>query len=256
MQNGSTQNWNYDNVVALPRKESTMSKTRICEVPNCTGNAVSHGLCDKHRIRLREHGDVNFVKRPSDWGKRRAHPMYEAWQSMKRGSRLAGGVCARWTDFWLFLEDMGERPSENHRLYRKDGTQPFSKENCEWRASILDRDSRATSAQYQQVYRMKRPRIVQAVHLKKKYGLTVEQFDQMLVEQGGVCAVCRKTENAKHAVTGGVRNLAVDHCHDSGQVRGLLCTNCNRGMGNFSDDVETLSAAIEYLEKHKRKRAA
>lgn len=74
-----------------------------------------------------------------------------------------------------------------------------------------------------------------------KYGITKEKFDSMLSEQEGCCAICRKPP-AK------VR-LAIDHCHRSGDVRGLLCSFCNRALGLFGDDLEILNSAIKYLEK-------
>jgi hypothetical protein len=76
--------------------------------------------------------------------------------------------------------------------------------------------------------------------LKRKFNITKEQYDTMLHEQGGVCAIC------KGVCT---RALAVDHCHTTGKVRGLLCNNCNRGIGHLKDSVEILEAAINYLRR-------
>jgi len=78
--------------------------------------------------------------------------------------------------------------------------------------------------------------------LRKNYGITVEQYDEMLVAQNYVCAICGdKDEN---------KRLHVDHCHASGRVRGLLCRGCNLGLGKFKDNVETMFAAIKYLSKN------
>lgn len=76
----------------------------------------------------------------------------------------------------------------------------------------------------------------------KKYRLTSEQYLEMLHEQGGVCAICCRPPSPK-------RKLAVDHCHSSGVVRGLLCSNCNSMIGLASDSPSVLSAAIDYLQK-------
>lgn len=71
------------------------------------------------------------------------------------------------------------------------------------------------------------------------YGITVEQFKSMLDEQGNVCKICR------NECTRG--RLSVDHDHTTGTVRGLLCRKCNLGLGNFQDNVQYLSRAMEYL---------
>ena len=78
-------------------------------------------------------------------------------------------------------------------------------------------------------------------YLKRDYGLTYDQYLCMLKSQGGVCAICGKAEEK--------RRLAVDHCHNTGVIRGLLCGMCNTAIGKLNDDVNLLKKAIEYLEK-------
>lgn len=70
--------------------------------------------------------------------------------------------------------------------------------------------------------------------------MTEGDFDSMLESQGGACAICRTKEP-------GGRNWCVDHCHDSGKVRGILCLECNAGLGKFKDNPDFLRRAIEYL---------
>lgn len=77
--------------------------------------------------------------------------------------------------------------------------------------------------------------------LQKKYGITLKQYNAMLRKQKGGCWIC-KTKPKK-------RMLAVDHSHATGEVRGLLCHRCNRGLVWFSDKPERLHMAAEYLEK-------
>jgi len=81
--------------------------------------------------------------------------------------------------------------------------------------------------------------------LRYAYGVDAAWYDQQLAKQSGVCAICRKPENKK--INGKVLRLAVDHCHDTGTVRGLLCQACNRGIGCFNHDVGLLNAAISFL---------
>ena len=88
---------------------------------------------------------------------------------------------------------------------------------------------------------------VQRAKLLRQYDLTVEQYEDMLAAQGGVCAICRKPEAAVHWQNNKVRNLAVDHDHASGVVRGLLCHRCNRVLGLLEDDVDLIQSARQYL---------
>lgn len=78
----------------------------------------------------------------------------------------------------------------------------------------------------------------------RNYGVTPERFAEMIAKQGGRCAICGAVE------PGGKGTWHVDHCHDSGVVRDLLCSNCNIGLGNFKDNPNSLQAAIAYLERH------
>lgn len=78
-------------------------------------------------------------------------------------------------------------------------------------------------------------------HLRKTFGISQVDYNQLLKLHGNVCGICEKPD-----ATG--RALAVDHDHMSGSVRGLLCGNCNRGIGLLGDSVEDLRKAIKYLE--------
>ena len=81
--------------------------------------------------------------------------------------------------------------------------------------------------------------------LRHTYGLTLEDYDLMLARQGGVCAICGTAKP-----NGFGKFLAVDHCHDTGRIRGLLCGNCNHGLGKFDHDPKRLRRAIRYLQAH------
>ena len=77
--------------------------------------------------------------------------------------------------------------------------------------------------------------------LRKKYGIGLHQYQSVLIEQNGRCCICNKED---------WRNLAVDHNHATGVVRGLLCSTCNTGLGQFQDSVDLLNKAIEYLNRN------
>jgi hypothetical protein len=80
-------------------------------------------------------------------------------------------------------------------------------------------------------------------YLKRKYGITPAQYDQMLAVQGGVCAICGRKPRSDIS-------LHVDHDHETGQRRGLLCFKCNNALGDFRDDIKQLERAVTYLIEH------
>jgi Recombination endonuclease VII len=85
---------------------------------------------------------------------------------------------------------------------------------------------------YERLYGSTRP-----YHLKRRYGIGADEFDDLVVRQGGVCAICGRPD-PEH----------VDHDHESGAVRGILCFNCNGGLGQFRDSIDALRSAASYLE--------
>jgi len=89
-------------------------------------------------------------------------------------------------------------------------------------------------------------------NLAKYYGLTVADYNALLRQQGGVCAVCGKDEPNAHGRTGKQFRLSVDHCHATGAVRGLLCQKCNRAIGLLGDDPVLMRKAISYLLRHRQ----
>jgi len=90
---------------------------------------------------------------------------------------------------------------------------------------------------YHKRWRDANPGKVRQYYLKTRYGMTPEQYDTLYAEQGGACAICREQ-----------KRLVVDHDHETGAVRGLLCDLCNTGIGKLRDSAERLRAAAVYLE--------
>ncbi len=74
--------------------------------------------------------------------------------------------------------------------------------------------------------------------IKRRYDLTQEEYQSLLTKQEGVCAICSKEAS-----------LVIDHCHERGVVRGLLCIACNSGLGGFYDDPDLLLGAADYLRR-------
>lgn len=110
-----------------------------------------------------------------------------------------------------------------------------SRRRMEWRDKNYDRDFDA--------------------HLRRKFGITLEQYNAMLAEQGGVCAICGDPPTIQSGISKGHKQgrqtkprLVVDHDHATGKIRGLLCIPCNRGIGFLKDDPVIVRFALKYLE--------
>ena len=89
------------------------------------------------------------------------------------------------------------------------------------------------------------PRRYREARLKNKFGISMVEYEAMSALQGGLCAICGKSEWV--TAHGKLRLLSVDHDHESGQVRGLLCMSCNVGIGKFKDNLELVEKAAAYL---------
>ena len=100
------------------------------------------------------------------------------------------------------------------------------------------------------------PNPQRAANLYRSYKLTVEDYDNILKAQNGVCAICKLrtfNERKRHRGYDGrtklIYPLCVDHDHNTGKVRGLLCNNCNTGIGYLKDDLQLVQNALDYLKK-------
>src|SRR5207247_5959942 len=85
-------------------------------------------------------------------------------------------------------------------------------------------------------------------NLRYKFKITLEEYNFLFIKQNGLCKICNKSEIVKR--NGKIKNLAVDHCHKTGKVRGLLCQSCNIMIGNSQDNINLLKFVIVYLEEN------
>jgi hypothetical protein len=214
----------------------------------CEKEAVSNGLCDTHRKRLERHGHTDQT-RPDSWGAIEKHPLRNAWQRLRR-YRGQHAICPEWeNDFLQFVVDVGEKPSPKHALYAADESKPIGPGNFVWKRALTER----VPGEDLQTYANRRARAYRAVSkerfrgydLKKMFGISFENYAALHALQKGKCAICNEEE--KSSIRGKVLNLAVDHCHETGAIRGLLCGKCNTGLGSFRDDPKLLRRAIAYL---------
>lgn len=90
----------------------------------------------------------------------------------------------------------------------------------------------------------KRKECTREIHVKRKYGITIEFYNEMLESQDNRCCICGYEFGTVQGDT------YVDHCHTTGVVRGLLCRKCNTGIGMFNDNTAFLENAVEYLNQY------
>ena len=88
-------------------------------------------------------------------------------------------------------------------------------------------------------------------YLRKNYGIGKDDYERMYQEQEGVCKICGGEGFSMHKKSKDSLKLVVDHCHTTGVVRGLLCHNCNRGLGLFKDSEVFMRKALSYLKQEK-----
>ena len=125
-------------------------------------------------------------------------------------------------------------PFSRNRLF-KDGVDTICKKcKSEWGKSYYQKNKKSILLKQKKWNRKK--------DLKKKFNITLDQYGEMLNNQNGVCAICKRKNK---------KTLAVDHNHSTGRIRGLLCGNCNWAIGLFLEDIGILTSAIEYLSKEK-----
>src|SRR6267154_846109 len=138
--------------------------------------------------------------------------------------------------------------SNNKNLIRLQ-KQRSRKRRYEW----LLRDRKDNPEKYKE-YAKKGWGINGITYMKKnicnKYNITLQEYDDLILNQKNVCAICCKSETRKSSNSDNITRLSIDHCHKSGIVRALLCYRCNILLGKAKDSIELLKQAILYLEKH------
>jgi hypothetical protein len=168
------------------------------------------------------------------------HPLFNSWSHYKR----KGYLTDRWKDFYLFVEDVGER-QEDHRLVITWDDRGMSWKWVEVKQKLMDYESKTA---YQREYMRRNPDKQKSADLKKHFGITLEEYRGKQKKQGNVCAICGNPEWTMDNRLQRPRELSVDHNHKTRQIRGLLCRGCNQGIGNFQEDLQRLKKAVHYLE--------
>jgi hypothetical protein len=139
-----------------------------------------------------------------------------------------------------------ERRAEYMREYRRNNLDKWKRSpEQQDEVNARRRERYAVDAEYREhakaVARKRTPEQRREQLLRTKYKLTPAEYDELLRMQDGSCAICRRGNNGKR--------FHVDHCHDGGHVRGLLCSPCNTGIGHFQDNTDRPARAIEYIRE-------
>lgn len=137
----------------------------------------------------------------------------------------------------LWAENNPQKVKDSNRKYNQNNRDHINKVRRAWRKKNWDKMKK----EWDERNKNKSSQEIRKNNLKK-YGLSPEQFDTLVLEQNGLCWICKKKPD---------RILEVDHCHVTKAVRKLLCGRCNKGLGLFLDDPDLLIAAAEYLRESK-----
>lgn len=122
--------------------------------------------------------------------------------------------------------------NEYGRWWSKTNQEKVRLKNLKWRKSHPEQNRECNHAAW----------------IKSEYGITRDGYSEMLLRQGGVCAICKKAETVEWE--GVTKRLSVDHSHETGKVRALLCNNCNRVIGLVETANADIYAYLSYLNKH------
>lgn len=169
-----------------------------------------------------------------------------AWKHLQRSEQETS-----WPSFEEFCADIVEIPQSRYALSPVDVALPIGPGNFRWALPIdAEHNSSKDLSGYMKAVRKHNSDVYRAKHLKKEYGADVAYERRLLVEQAGLCAICAKPEelsrNSKSS-----RRLSLDHDHTTGALRGLLCGNCNLGVGYLCDDPDVMRKAAAYTERYR-----
>lgn len=177
-------------------------KTKVCKVKDCNNVATAKTLCWTHYLRQRRHGSTDKLK-------------FRREKLIEEGKSYCP-KCNEIKPLDEFLKDS----------YTAFGISIYCKECHRKKGKV-----RYTLHKSEH----------QDNRLKKKFGITLQEYTDLFKKQGERCAICKKDNKTN-------KMFPVDHCHKTNEVRGVLCEECNKALGLFYDNLQVLQNAIEYLK--------
>jgi len=225
--------WKKHGDPGIVLKRARKVVNRLCTIEGCGAKHSGRGYCATHLARLNRFGTPTpeGIKFPS-----------------KRGEYLSDGI-TKVCSTCLIDKPVAEFGKQS---VRADGLDIKCKQ-CHREKNQMryaDPEKRKRIQESGARWRERNPDNDANKTLKRKYGITLEEYDRLFTAQGGVCALCKKPESVRRRKRDeGRERLAVDHCHDTGRVRGLLCFKCNTAIGALGDTEESAQRVVEYLAK-------
>ena len=170
----------------------------------------------------------------------------------RKVQRQTNGI-TKWPSYEAFVADIKDVPPANGKkliLVPIRDQETIGPGNFLWKTIDSPWDYKSVEGRraYKQAHRDNNRSNYRDKNLREKFGISLIAYERMLAEQSNVCACCTQPETTKRH--GKLLILAVDHCHTTGAIRGLLCNNCNQGLGQFRDDPNLLRKAADYLDRH------
>ena len=160
------------------------------------------------------------------------HYLYSTWNWLfKQQNRHT--VQPEWSDFKVFVQDIGNRPSEQYRLRKFNSELGYIRGNVGWNLMFKEQEG--------QHWNVRNKDKIRNYKLKHKFKISSDDYDKMSSEQDDKCFICSKTSSENK------KRLAIDHNHETGVVRKLLCNDCNALLGFCKEDVGILQKSIDYL---------
>lgn len=196
---------------------------------------------------MQQYAKGNIVKIQT--GDKREHEFYSLWWDRKQAKILSD----EWLDFWKFVKDISPKPKGNYFLIRlSEGL--FGPNNFKWQEHLKRKEGESKKDWYARKWQSRQnafPSMERERNFKRKYGITIEEYNKKLEEQNFICEICGNKETSTDGKNGSTRKLAIDHCHNSLKIRGLICNRCNTTLGKVKDNIELLEKMKQYLIKHK-----
>jgi hypothetical protein len=147
-----------------------------------------------------------------------------------------------------------KRPENYYENYVKVASREWRRKHADTVNARVAEDRKNNPEKYLQYDRKWRKENIERdryMDVLNKHKITSEDYEKLIYDHNNLCAICGKEETKKSRTKGDVCRLAIDHCHKTGKIRGLLCHNCNAGIGHFRDDEELILKAAYYINRNK-----